>query len=162
MHDVIVVGGGVIGLSIAREPAIGGASVLVLDKGTTTDAASWAAAGMLAPQSEASAPDPLFHLCMSSLPLYRRWIQQLQEESGVDTEYRESGLLFLASSESALCELKRRAEWQIAAGLSAELISPEEVQRLEPRLTLPLTGAILMPQEYQVTPRLLLESLNRA
>ena len=59
MHDVIIVGGGVIGLSIARELAGRGRSVLVLDRGNPRDATSWAAAGMLAPQSETDSSQPL-------------------------------------------------------------------------------------------------------
>src|SRR5262245_50202126 len=108
MRDVIVVGGGIIGLSIARELAGRGRSVVVLDRGVPQDAASWAAAGMLAPQSEAEHPDPFFHLCAASLQMYRGWAAQLQEQSGVNPEYSGSGLLSIASSQQALDALRRR------------------------------------------------------
>lgn len=162
MHDVIIVGGGVIGLSIARELAAQGRSVLVLDRGNPRDATSWAAAGMLAPQSEADAINPFFDLCLTSARLYRAWSNQLRAESGVDPEYADSGLLFVASTEEALCRLKRNAEWQKSAELKADLLSPEEARRLEPHLTLPLTGAVHMPEECHVTPRRLLEALTGA
>ena len=158
--DVVVVGGGVIGLSIARELAARQQSVLVLDRGNSENAASWAAAGMLAPQSEASGPDDFFHLGAASLRLYPEWVAQIEEESGIGPEYRASGLLVLASSQDTLCELKRSVEWQRAAGLAAELVDRGEVRRLEPQLTMELAGAAHLPGESQVTPRLLLQALR--
>ena len=162
MHDVIIVGGGVIGLSVARELAVQGKSVLVLDRGNPRDATSWAAAGMLAPQSEAEGASPFFDLCLASARLYRAWANRLHEESGIDPEYADSGLLFVASTEEALCRLKRGLEWQQSIGLKAELLTPEDAVRLEPHLTLPLAGAVLMPDECHVTPRRLLEALSGA
>ena len=162
MHDVIIVGGGVIGLSIARELAGRGRSVLVLDRGNPRDATSWAAAGMLAPQSETDTPSPFFDLCLTSARLYQKWTKQLHEESGIDPEYADSGLLFVASTEDAMCRIRRNVEWQRSAGLTAELLSPEEALRLEPQLTLSLTGAVLIREECHVTPRRLIEALTGA
>ena len=162
MHDVIIVGGGAIGLSIARDLASRGRSVLLLDRGNPRDASSWAAAGMLAPQSETDAPNPLFDLCLASARLYPSWVASLHEESGIDPEYADSGLLFVASTEETLCRLQRCAEWQRSAGLTANVLSPQDVVSLEPLLTLPTVGAVLMPKECHVTPRRLLEALTGA
>src|SRR5919201_5846101 len=98
MHDVIVIGGGIVGLSIARELA-GRKSVLVLDRGATGQGTSRAAAGMLSPLSEADEQDPFFRLCRASLAMFDRFIQELKQESGLDVGYSTEGLLFLASSE---------------------------------------------------------------
>jgi len=162
MHDVIIVGGGVIGLSIARELALHSKSVLLLDRGNTRDATSWAAAGMLAPQSETEIASAFFDLCMASARLYRDWTNHLHEESGIDPEFADSGLLFVASTEEGLCRLKRSLEWQQSMGLKGELLSPEATVQLEPHLTLSLTGAVFMPDECHVTPRRLLEALAGA
>ena len=162
MHDVIIVGGGVIGLSIARSLAVVGRNVLLLDRGNPRDAASWAAAGILSAQSESDSPGALFDLCMASARLYPSWIRELHEDSGVDPEYADSGLLFLASSEESYCRLQRMAEWQRSTGLKAQELSAKEVISLEPRLTLPVVGAIHMPDECHVTPRRLLEALTGA
>jgi glycine oxidase len=162
MRDMIVVGGGVIGLSIAHAVAAEGKSVLVLDPGKPTEASSWAAAGMLAPQSEADEKDPLFDLCTASLRLYPDWARQLQEQSGVDPEYEEPGLLYLATSEHSLEVLKRRMIWQRDAGFDSELLTPEDIRRLEPHLSLTVVGGVLMPGEHQVTPRRLMEALRAA
>jgi glycine oxidase len=162
MRDVIVVGGGVIGLSIAHAIAAGGKSVLVLDPGETVNAASWAAAGMLAPQSEADTPDPLFELCTASLRLYRDWIRQLQVQSGIDPEFQEPGLLYIASSAESLNALKRRVAWQQELGLDSEVLTPDEIRQMEPQLTMPMAGGVHMPGECQVTPRKLLAALQNA
>ena len=153
MHDVIIVGGGVMGLAAAREVALQGRSVLVLDRGNPRDSTSWAAAGMLAPQSEADKPTPFFDLCLASARIYRDWANHLHEESGIDPEYADSGLICLASTEDALCRLRRAMEWQKAAGLQSEFLTPQEALRMEPGLTLSITGGVLMPEECHVTPR---------
>jgi glycine oxidase len=162
MRDVIVVGGGVIGLSVAHAISAEGLSVLLLDPGNAEAAASWAAAGMLAPLSEADRPDPLFELCVASLRLYRDWVGQLQERSGIDPEYQEPGLMYVASSETALAELKCRMDWQRAAGFDSELLTPEDVHRMEPNLTMAIAGGVHMPGERQITPRRLLDALRIA
>jgi glycine oxidase ThiO len=117
---------------------------------------------MLAPQSEAEVPTPFFDLCLASARLHREWTARLKEESGIDPEFSAPGLIFVASSEESLCRLRRAMEWQKAAGLACEPLSPEEAIHMEPRLTLPLCGAVWMPDECHVTPRLLLEALKGA
>jgi glycine oxidase len=117
---------------------------------------------MLAPQSEADAPSAFFDLCLASAHLHRNFARHLQAESGIDPEFRASGLIYIASTEESLCRLRRNMEWQKAAGLACEPLTPEEAVRLESRLTLPLCGAVLMPDECHVTPRFLLEGLKGA
>src|SRR3954464_14418020 len=113
MQDVVVIGGGVIGLSVARELAraqVG--SILLLERDAVGQGTSRAAAGMLSPQSEADNDGPFFQLCMASLRMYRPFAEELKESSGVDPECDESGLLVLASSEEELATLQKRYEWQ--------------------------------------------------
>ena len=118
MYDVIVVGGGVIGLSIARELA-GRKSVLLLDRGPTGQGTSRAAAGMLTPLSEADDQGPFFQLGWASHAMYPRFVDELQKESGLDVGYSNSGLLCLASHEESAAALRRRYDWQKKAGDSA-------------------------------------------
>src|SRR5262245_50107407 len=117
MHDVVIIGGGIIGLSIAREAAARGHSVLLLDRGAPGEAATWAAAGMLAPQSEADRAGHFFHLSSVSLRMYRAWSDHLREQTGVDPEYVQSGLLVIASSDDEMRALIERFEWQRSANL---------------------------------------------
>src|SRR5438876_9643594 len=109
MHDVIVIGGGVIGLSIARELA-GRKSVLLLDRGTTGQGTSRAAAGMLTPLSEADDQGPFFQLCRASHAMYGRFVEEVQAESGLDAGYSKEGLLFLASTKETATVLQRRCD----------------------------------------------------
>src|SRR5438128_11707128 len=124
MHDVIVIGGGVIGLSIARQLA-GSKSVLLLDRGPTGQGTSHAAAGMLTPLSEADDQGPFFQLCRASLAMYDRFIDELQQDSPVDVQYSQEGLLCLASSEESAAAFRHHYEWQRAAGCKVELLSEE-------------------------------------
>jgi len=75
--DVAVVGGGVIGLALAREVSSRGASVMVIERGRTGEEASSAAAGLLSPQSDAVGPSPFFDLARESRDLYPDWAAAL-------------------------------------------------------------------------------------
>ena len=92
MQDVIVIGGGVIGLAIARELA-GRKSVLLLDRGPTGQGTSRAAAGMLSPLSEADDQGPFFQLSRASHAMYDAFIRDLEDETKLDCAYSSEGLL---------------------------------------------------------------------
>src|SRR5881394_2582922 len=126
MYDVIVIGGGVIGLSIARELA-GRKSVLLLDRGATGQGTSRAAAGMLTPLSEADDEGPFFQLCRASHARYDNFVSELEAETGLDVGYSTEGLLSLASSPESGSALHKRYEWQRRAGFAVEFLSAKEV-----------------------------------
>jgi len=161
MYDAIVIGGGVIGLSIARELA-GRRSVLLLDRGTTGTGASWAAAGMLSPLSEADDRGQFFQLCRASFELFRPFVEALREESGVDSGYCGHGVLLVATSEASSNVLQQRHDWQRRAGFEVELLGPEDVRKIEPLVTAPVLNGLLMPGERSVAPRRLVAALRDA
>jgi glycine oxidase len=161
MYDVIVIGGGVIGLSIARELA-GRKSVLLLDRSSTGQGTSRAAAGMLTPLSEADDQGPFFQLSRASHALYPKFVEELTHESGLDVGYSSEGLLCLASSEEAAATIRRRYEWQKKAGFEVELLSAGAVHEMEPLITAPVVAAVFMPRELGVTPRRLVNALRES
>lgn len=93
--DVLVIGGGLIGSSIAWRLAQRGARVTVADAGNLGGEASTAGAGMLAPGSEASKPSRWLDLGTASLRMYPVFLDELREETGLDVEYRACGCLVL-------------------------------------------------------------------
>ena len=163
MHDVIVIGGGVIGLAIARE--------LKLLPQIRPSPRSWCdRAGNLpggggrvpTPLSEADDQGPLFQLSRQSQAMYDRFICNLETETKLDCGYAKNGLLAVASGEEAAGVLRQRYEWQNKAGFDVQLLTPPDVHELEPLLTAPVTAAVFMPGEQSVTPRLLVNALKES
>ena len=104
MNDVLVIGGGVIGLSIAYECASRGAKVTLVDR-TTETAASWAGAGILPPTNEATALHPLEVLRGMSSSLHENWADRLQQETGIDNGFRKCGGVYVARSSGEYASL---------------------------------------------------------
>ncbi|NJP12070.1 MAG: FAD-dependent oxidoreductase, partial [Leptolyngbyaceae cyanobacterium RU_5_1] len=92
MTDVLIMGGGVIGMAIALELRLQGATVTILSRDFSA-AASHAAAGMLAPQAERIPPGPMLDLCLHSRSLYPDWTRKLEELTGLNTGYWPCGIL---------------------------------------------------------------------
>ena len=161
--DVIIIGGGVIGLSIARELRQRGVErVAILEKNQSSGAeASHAAAGMLAPQSEADAADDFFRLCQQSRDLYPQFVRELFEQTQFDPELEQTGTLYAAFNEADLSEIERRFAWQKNADLPIEKLTAKEVLELEPSISPRVLGALRFPLDWQVNTHLLITSLNQ-
>jgi len=158
----VVVGGGVIGLSIAWHLAREGASVTVLERGRVGGQASGAAAGMTAPLAEAPAASPLLDLGLSSLRLYPAFTATLREETGLDPEFVGPGMLRVALDDEEAAALQEKFAWQRSAGLPLALLEPGDVRRLEPALTPTVATAIVSVEEKHVEPRRLVRALAQA
>ena len=103
--DVAIVGGGVIGLSIAWELAQRNLCVSVLDQGPMGKAASWAGAGILPPPPGARADHPLDALARRSRELHPMWARRLIELTGIDNGYHVCGGLYLAQTPGEMASL---------------------------------------------------------
>src|SRR5256714_1831995 len=156
--DVAVVGGGVAGLSAARELGRRGLSVVIIESGLP-GAASPAAAGMLAPQAEADGSDEMFELLCASREMYPAFAEQLREESGVDIELDRTGTLYLAFTEEDEEEASRRFAWQTRAGLEVERLRADEARELEPNVRPHVRAALRFPRDWQVENRRLMRAL---
>jgi glycine oxidase len=158
---VVIIGGGVIGLSIARELGrrkIG--QVTLLERAPSLGReASYAAAGMLAPQAEADQPDAFFELACASRDLYPTFASELLEETGIDIELDRTGTLFLALNDRDEEEIAERYRWQQRAHLLVERLSAEETRRLEPCVSHEVRAALRFPLDIQVENRRLTTAL---
>lgn len=159
-HDIVIVGGGVIGLTIARALALRGVNdVCLVERGNLGTEASWAAAGMLLPQVEADAQNDFFDLACKSRDLYPRFAAALREETGIDVELDTTGTLYLALTEHDHEEIEKRYEWQTRAGFAVERLSGAEARELEPCISESTLGALRFPKDIQVENRRLLSAL---
>jgi glycine oxidase len=162
MTEVLIIGGGVIGLSIARELHKKGVGKLtILERGQVGAEASFAAAGMLAPNAETDKLDDFFHLCNDSNKLYPTFAQALFDETGSDIELERSGTLYAAFTDADVKEIRRRFDWQKSAGLAVELMNAESVRRLEPFISPDVREALFFPNDWQVENRKLLAALRK-
>jgi glycine oxidase len=158
--EIIIVGGGVIGLSIARELARHGVSdILLFDKSELGKEASWAAGGILAPQVEADSTDDFFKLANASRNLYPSFAQALHDETGIDVELDPTGTLYVAFSEDDEAALRQRFAWQQRAGLRIEWLDSKDVRRVEANLSREVRCALRFPNDWQVENRKLIEAL---
>ena len=159
--DSIVIGGGVIGLAIARSLALRGIKrITLVERATLGAEASHAAAGMLAPQAEADGADAFFDLACASRDLYPAFADELREETGMDIELERSGTLYLAFTEKDEEEIEHRYSWQRCAGLFVERLSADEARRLEPCISEEVRGALRFPLDTQVENRRLIAALS--
>lgn len=162
MSDFLIIGGGVIGLSIARELHKRGAgTITVVDKGRIGGEASWAAAGMLAPNAECHADDELFRLCTASNGLYPQFAAELFEETGIDIELDRTGTLSLAFSDDEASDLDTKYQWQGQAGITVESLTAVEVLQLEPAISEQVVSGCLYPNDWQVENRKLVAALRK-
>jgi glycine oxidase len=162
-HDVVIVGGGVIGLAIARALALRGVrDICLIERGSLGTESSFAAAGMLAPQAEADSRDDLFELLTQSRDLYPNFAAELRDETGVDIELDTTGTLYLAFTEHDHADIENRFDWQTRAGLSVEKLTPEEAHLIEPCVGSNVRGALRFPGDLQVENRRLLNALTNS
>jgi glycine oxidase len=154
MDDVIVVGGGVIGLSIAVELAGQGAAVALLEQGDFGREASWAGAGILPPGNVESAHTPEAQLRALSHFVWPDWVESLEAETGIDSGYARCGGMELRLDANGN-ELSDEIRVWRNEGVRVEELSPEEARQVEPRLSPQIGTAYRLPELGQVrNPRL--------
>ena len=155
-YDALIVGGGVIGLSLAWELSQHGTKVCVVDRGQLGMEASWAGAGMIPPgpaESHWAGATPFEQLAGLSQSLQREWHERLLELTDIDNEYCCDGAVHLALTDDEAQALDEKAErWQ-QLGIASQAIDAETLADLEPALASQaskFSQAYLLPKEAQL------------
>ncbi|WP_261133602.1 glycine oxidase ThiO [Bacillus sp. Marseille-Q3570] len=161
-YDVIVVGAGVIGCSIAYHVAKEGKSVLVLEKGSIAGKASKAAAGMLGAQTELEEDSPLFQLAKASRAMFPELASDLKNITGIDIGYEQNGIYKVAWTEAQMERFKSLVHAQQLLGEESHWISADELQTREPALIKEVCGAMFIPDDGQVSAPEMTKALAQA
>jgi glycine oxidase len=153
-YDVVVVGGGAIGLCCAWRAAQRGAGVVVLDRADPPAGTTRVAAGMLAPIGELAFGEPqLLRMTLAAAERYPDFVADLEEASGLSTGYARHGALHIALDRDEAAELRRVHDLQRSHGLGAEWLPPRRCRDLEPGLTPSFNGGVHAPEEAAIDPR---------
>lgn len=166
-HQSIVIGGGVIGLSIAWNLSKQGCRVLLLERDQVGRATSWAGAGILPPANLAKATDPMDQLRGFSHELFPQWARELQDLTGIDCGLRRCGGWYLADSPGERAAMLGQTGYWEQLGIECELVSRQELARREPALKdwasrQERASAWWVPDEYQLRSPWHLKALHQA
>ena len=161
LHDVLIVGAGLIGSAIAWLLSKSGCSVVLMDAGRFGGEASSAGAGMLAPGGEYREPSPAAQFAIESLAMYPAFVRQLEKDSGVPIDYRNCGAIELAYERERWRALQERASVQRKFGIPVHLLCPSSLSAVAPGLNSEgLFGAVYYDQDACVAPADLLRALR--
>ena len=152
--DVIIVGGGIIGCSIAFYLARQGVSVLLLEQGRVGREASWASAGILT-HGNPTSMNPYQKLATLSRSLFGSLVEELCQLTGVDSEYRPIGGLHVFLGEEEAEEAKQHCQQAVSSGVEAEYLDAKDLAALEPTVGQTARGGVRFKQDASIrNPRL--------
>jgi glycine oxidase len=155
MTDLVIIGGGVIGLSLAYEVARHGQRVTLLEQGSFGREASWAGAGILPPARAFHGASAEHALLALSTELHPQWHQRLLSDTGIDNGYRRCGGWYLAANPEPWQGLQQLADFWRWTGLNASLHTAAQLPSIEPALAAAaqsgqLLGGLLVAEEAQI------------
>lgn len=149
-YDIAIIGGGVIGSSIAHFLAERGYRVAIVEKQRIASEASKAAAGLLGVQAEWDEYDPLFELARKSRTMFPTLAKALREKTGIDIGYEERGIYRIAQTEEEQTRLLHIMKWQQQTGEESQFLSGEQLREKEPFLSSSIIGAVYHPKDGHV------------
>jgi glycine oxidase len=160
--DVVVIGGGIIGGSVAFDLAQRNLRVAVLDRQELMHEASWAAAGMLSPAPDCPAAIPLVPLGRASMAMYADFVSAVEDASGKSTGYRTGGAVELICHGDVERELSTLVALHHGLGLACEALPLDDLRNIEPLLGRNARAAALLPDECSINPRKLASAVLAA
>jgi glycine oxidase len=162
MLEIVVIGGGIAGFSVALALWERGSAVTIVEASRPGAEATGASAGVLAAQWELPGPTDKFRLCLESR---RRWpahAARLEELCGRSLHVRWDGILVANLSEPEHAGAIQTVRWQSEAGLRATLVDAGEAQRLQPGLSPAVTSYLWLPDEGRLDAQVLADALGTA
>ncbi len=158
---IIIIGGGVIGLSIGWRLAKAGREVVLFDRDRAGRAASWSSAGMLTPLAEVRfEEEALLRLGLQGLDRFPEFVAELESDTGSTVGYRRDGVLLVGITRDDVEHLRFRYDYQENLGLPVEWLSGADARAREPHLSPRVSAAVWCPGDHQVDNRLLLDALK--
>ncbi len=157
LSHTLVIGGGIVGMLTARELALGGERVTLVEMGETGRESSWAGGGIVSPLYPWRYPDSVTALATWSQAVYPALCADLHRETGIDPEISASGLLILDTRER-----DQALAWGQRHGAEIAVLDPAGVRAIEPELLPARDGAILFPRVGQVRNPRLAKAARRA
>lgn len=150
MADIIILGGGIIGMLTARELSMRGARVRILEKGEVAKESTWAGGGIISPLYPWRYPDSVTLLAKSSQASYPGFCSSLLESTGIDPEYTVNGLLIAGAEDT-----ETAIQWKAQHSINLQAVNRNQIKELEPAWALPPDEALWMESVGQVrNPRL--------
>lgn len=160
---IAIIGGGVIGLAIGWRLASTGLEVTVFDRGRAGGGASWAAAGMLAPVSEAEPEEEaLIRLALAGHEMWPAFADELSAKGGIDVDFWPCGGLHVALNRDEAERLRFLEDFLARLRLEARWLTGAEARALSPHLFPGVKAALLSPSDHQVDNRRLVTALRAA
>ncbi|MEK6876458.1 MAG: FAD-dependent oxidoreductase, partial [Nanoarchaeota archaeon] len=165
MKKIIVIGAGIIGLSISyylKKHNPDSFDIAIIEKSRAGLEASYAAAGMLAAQSEFDFYEDFVNFCVKSRDMYLNYCNEIEKTSGIDVEFQKCGILRPALNEEQVKHLKNNYKWQKNKGFEIEFLSGEEIREIEPNLSKNIISGLHSKNDGQVNNRKLMQGLTIA
>jgi glycine oxidase len=161
--DVVIVGGGIVGIVTAYYLAKAGVPSVVIERDAIGSHASGFAYGGLSPVSGFGIPGPLAEVALHGMRLHRELAKSLVEETGIDIDFRVRSSLALALTEADAQRLHVNLPWQQRQSeCVARWLDASEARRVEPRISDETLGAVLIEGTADVEPYRLVLALTRA
>ncbi|MBH42319.1 MAG: glycine oxidase ThiO [Chloroflexi bacterium] len=161
-NSALIIGGGVIGCSIAYHLARENLQVQLLEKNSIAGAASGVAGGFIAPLQEDLPHGATLVAAQESRLLLMESLPRLYEDSGIEVEYASPGILRLAYDKDQLIDLRDRFSWQKDLNMDVRLVSGSEAQELEPGIAGDVIGGLFSPNEGNLNSKRLVRAFAQA
>ena len=164
MHDVLIIGSGVIGMSIARHLSATHLDIAVIDRDVPGKHASYKAGGMLGAQNEFTKDSDLFQLAIESRAMFPQLSKSLLDETGIDIQFKNSGLIKIANEHDDISSIRRQYQFLNSQDRSVKQLSDDDLLQLTHGEVKPSYAAIHIPHDGQINAHhytlALLESLK--